>query len=107
MRWPFQWIGFGDKRELMPKKSNKPKIGDVVVSFDCRGCMATDHVFEWIGRVESIGEMKPPNERYGMVIVEILKVEHRDCRAHCLGKAEVPIIGDLQEISRGVWVWFR
>lgn len=43
-------------------QATRPKAGDIIISVDCRGCMAHDHVLKEIGLV---GKVISQRELYG------------------------------------------
>jgi hypothetical protein len=80
--------------------------GATVISFDAEGCMASDHVFKWVGTIESFESA----ERYTYAIVKVAKragVAH-DVRDKGLGHAKVLVeAGDFQYIGPGLYFVFR
>lgn len=78
--------------------------GAVVTAFDCRGCMAENHVFLWVGRIDRF------EEHYGrpQAVVTILKRCNRDIRNSDLGREHIDLHDPcLQEINRGVYGLFK
>lgn len=84
----------------------RPSRGAVVVAFDCRGCMADDHRFMWIGTVTGYS----PNANAGeSVVVKINKSDkaHGDSRDRDLG-TERPVWdnGAFQKLAPNLYALY-
>lgn len=83
----------------------------IVIKFECRGCMASDHRWEWIGELVE----QQPNHRFSNFVgtngvVRVLK--HRDVngdiRDHDLGTQHVVMEdGSLQLIRPGLYFYYK
>lgn len=79
--------------------------GATVLSFDCRGCMATDHQLQWVGVVEGFEPTRFAGEA---ARVKIIKKGHVDIRDEDLGVSLEPIAnGALQELAPKLWAVYR
>lgn len=88
-----------------------PKKGDIVVKFHCNGCMATEHDFQYVGKIIKIYRKKIGNggkKKYKFCNIKILKADHYDVRDGVLGDCEELVDdGSFQQISKKVWCIFK
>ncbi len=94
-------------------KTRKELLHATVIKFECNGCMASDHRFEWVGVVYDFehgmlsGE---PLGRWTAALIQVAKSEHRhgDIRDGFVGHERV-IIEDssLQFISPGLYFYYK
>lgn len=84
-------------------KQKRKLIGSTVMAFECRGCMAEDHVFLWAGVVEGFqDQVRDPK-----AVIDVLKEGRRDRRDGNLGRQVVAIHDPaLQELSPGIFALF-
>jgi hypothetical protein len=76
-----------------------------VISVECRGCMASDHRIQWIGKVEGFETTAHAGEA---ARVRILKRDNVDARDADLGVSlEALGNGGFQEIAPKVWAVYR
>jgi hypothetical protein len=79
--------------------------GATILSFDCRGCMASDHQLMWVGVVEGF---EPTRHAGEAARVKIIKRDHVDIRDQDLGVELEPIAnGALQELAPKLWAVYR
>jgi hypothetical protein len=79
-------------------------MGATIIRFDCRGCMASDHRFEWIGYVEGFEKSKHAGT---VARVKIVKRDGMptDYRDEDLGyRLEAIHNGGLQELAPKLWM---
>ena len=84
----------------------KALLGSYIIAFDCRGCMAHDHQFMWLGRVVDIVE----RDGQEFIVVERMKARGNphDYRDMEIGQHEETVAdGALQELGPGLWVVSR
>lgn len=88
-------------------RMNKRKLlrGATVVKFDCRGCMAHDHVMVWIGKVE---EVAPGLQNTKVRIIKDPARSPSDARDVDLGYEWITAEdASLQWVASGLFFWFR
>lgn len=85
-------------------KRRRALLGVTVLSFDCRGCMAEQHDFEWVGQIVRFEDKW--NQPHA--VARVLKRANMDCRDHALGEVFIPLHDtQLQQLHGTVWAWFR
>jgi len=90
----------------------KMRVGDIVMTVDCRGCMAEDHQFVHVAMVESFEYRKIHGSWLSqdkIAIMAILKDgTSGDCRDRPMGtQDEVVGNGQLQHIAGNFWVRYK
>jgi hypothetical protein len=93
---------------LMERVTRKRALIDAtVIAFDCRGCMATDHQFMWVGVVVGFEMTRFAGEA---AKVRIIKKGNGpgDARDGTLGFELEPIEnGALQQLAPKLWAVYR
>lgn len=85
-------------------KRRRELLGVTVLGFQCDGCMAEDHKFQWVGRVERF-ETKWDMEH---AVVRVLKRDNRDVRDGDLGVVHIPLQDtSLQQLHGSIYAWFK
>jgi hypothetical protein len=92
--------------------TNPPMIGATFVYFDCRGCMASDHRFEWVGVGDhfALAESSPGQERWRQrIVIRVVKRKDTgDFRDQDLGfESYFPGDGTIQLLAPGLYVIFK
>lgn len=90
-----------------PQNTREVKLFQSIVLYvDCRGCMAHNHVFKWVGRV--IG-FEPTRLAGDAAVVEVLKRNESGDFRDCPQGEERIIVADvsLQEIVPGLWCIYK
>lgn len=90
---------------ILPKMQRTLAVGDTILAFDCRGCMATDHHFDYVGKVVGFRET-----RYaGMAaVVKVIKYMNRDNRDNTFEDRLEPVGNScIQWMSPGLWIKFQ
>lgn len=79
----------------------------IVVAYQCDGCMASEHNFKWIGRVEGFEMTRYAGEAARVRVLKRVD-DHRDVRDTDLG-TELAIVDDasLQQIEPGLFFYFQ
>jgi len=79
----------------------------IVIKFQCDGCMATDHKFQWVG-ISTGKRVKTRFAGDGYEITIIKRNEATDFRDHSQG-TEIVIIddGSLQQVAPGLFLYFK
>lgn len=81
------------------------KKGDIVIRFDCNGCMASDHQFRWIGKVVTF---EPSRYSGQMAVVQIFKRDTwGDIRDRDEGVERVAIEDKSLQIVKNIWILFK
>lgn len=81
--------------------------GATIMSFDARGCMATDHQFQWIGVVVGFEGTAYAGTAARVKIMKRAD-NHHDIRDEDLGYELEPIDNiALQELNPGLWAIYR
>jgi hypothetical protein len=78
----------------------------IVIAYQCDGCMAHDHKFKWVGRVEGFEMTRLAGEAARVRIIK--RDDCRDVRDHDLGTQLVIVAdGSLQQIGPGLFFYFK
>lgn len=110
----FGLIPWGAKPERKTWSGDHIRVGDTVVSFEAHGCMAEQHVFQWVGVVESFHNVgsfhgsKWKRQWYAEVRPVKFEEHHTDERDvkyhayHCY--LDDPA---LQRLPSGIWLYVK
>jgi hypothetical protein len=91
--------------DLPKKRRRKALEGATVVAFDCRGCMAENHQFDYLGIVEGF---EPTRYAGDAARIRVLKRDNQDYRDVDLGTTlEIVSNGSLQQLGPKLFVMFR
>ena len=88
-------------------KRKRALVGATVLSFECNGCMATDHDFQWVGVVEGFEMTRYAGEAARVWIIKKGNGPG-DVRDGDLGTTLEPVSnGSLQELAPNLWAVYR
>lgn len=90
----------------MDEEKKSALKGATVICFKANGCMAEDHVFQWVGTVTGFRENALTSES---AVVKVLKRDGAgDVRDGDLG-FEHPVVADgsLQQIDKALFFYYR
>lgn len=78
--------------------------GSLVMCFDCRGCMASDHRMTWIGEVTGFEMTRFAGEAAQVTVIK--RDGPGDIRDGSQGH-EVVVLGEVQQIAPGLYGVYR
>ena len=101
------------KDYIAAQKTRKQLQNATVIKFDARGCMASDHVFQWVGTIYDFEDGNLSGEPRGSwtaALIQVAKSDARtgDIRDGFVGHERVIVEdGSLQYISPGLYFYFK
>lgn len=82
--------------------------GDIVIKFQCDGCMASDHQFQWVGEIIRFADGNGTMAGYHFATVKIIKRGNQDIRDQDLGTERVVLDeGSFQRLSANLFGYYK